>query len=202
RRLGAACPFRWHFADCRPARDSHGLAGATEPWWPAGRAGRRTRATAGAVCADPGWCATSGAQRCELRAHAGRNPVRGLFGRLYVMTLRWAAHRRAPWLLACLSFAESSFFPIPPDVMLAPMVLAKPKRAWALAALTTVASVLGGLFGYLLGHYALEFVLPLLERFQYMEHYNLAQSWFERWGFWIILVFGGFSPIPYKLFTI
>lgn len=128
--------------------------------------------------------------------------MRGLFGRLYVMTLRWAAHRRAPWLLACLSFAESSFFPIPPDVMLAPMVLAKPKRAWALAALTTVASVLGGLFGYLLGHYALEFVLPLLERFQYMEHYNLAQSWFERWGFWIILVFGGFSPIPYKLFTI
>lgn len=128
--------------------------------------------------------------------------MRGLFGRLYVMTLRWAAHRRATWLLAALSFAESSFFPIPPDVMLAPMVLARPRRAWLLAAITTVASVIGGLFGYLLGHYALEFVLPLLERLNYMDHYHLARSWFERWGFWIILVFGGFSPIPYKLFTI
>lgn len=86
--------------------------------------------------------------------------------------------------------------------MLAPMVLAKPKRAWVLAAITTIASVLGGLVGYLLGHYALEFVLPVLERLHYMDHYHLAQSWFERWGFWIILVFGGFSPIPYKLFTI
>lgn len=128
--------------------------------------------------------------------------MRGLFGRLYVMTLRWAAHRRATWLLAFLSFTESSFFPIPPDVMLAPMVLAKPKRAWVLATITTVASVLGGLFGYLLGHYALELVLPMLERLHYMDHYHQAQSWFERWGFWIILVFGGFSPIPYKLFTI
>lgn len=125
----------------------------------------------------------------------------GLFGRLYDIVLRWAAHKRATWLLGILSFTESSFFPIPPDVMLAPMVLAGPRRAWLLATITTVASVVGGLFGYLLGHFALEFVLPLLERLNYLDYYHLAQSWFERWGFWIILV-AGFSPIPYKLFTI
>lgn len=125
----------------------------------------------------------------------------GLFGRLYDMVLRWAAHRRAPWLLGAMSFAESSFFPIPPDVMLAPMVLARPRQAWVLAAITTVMSVLGGLFGYLIGYFALELVLPLLERLDYMHHYELAHAWFERWGFWVMLV-AGFSPIPYKLFTV
>src|SRR5690606_34791017 len=101
------------------------------------------------------------------------------------MVLGWAAHRRAPWLLGAMSFAESSFFPIPPDVMLAPMVLARPRRAWGLAAITTVASVLGGLFGYLIGYFALELVLPLLERLDYMHQYELAHAWFERWGFWV-----------------
>lgn len=127
--------------------------------------------------------------------------MKGLFGRLYDMVLRWAAHRRATWILGLLSFAESSFFPIPPDVMLAPMVMARPRRAWLLATITTVASVAGGLFGYLLGHFALELILPLMERFHYLEHYYLAQSWFERWGFWIIVI-AGFSPVPYKLSTI
>lgn len=127
--------------------------------------------------------------------------MKGLFGRLYDMVLGWAAHRRAPWLLGLLSFAESSFFPIPPDVMLAPMALARPQKAWLLATITTLTSVAGGLFGYLLGYFALELVLPLLERLGYMEHYHLARAWFERRGFWIVLI-AGFSPIPYKLFTI
>lgn len=127
--------------------------------------------------------------------------MKGLFGRLYDMVLRWAAHRRATWILGLLSFAESSFFPVPPDVMLAPMVMARPRRAWLLATITTLTSVAGGLLGYLLGYYALELILPLLERLNYTEHYYLAQSWFERWGFWIVLI-AGFSPIPYKLFTI
>lgn len=125
----------------------------------------------------------------------------GLFGRLYDMTLRWAAHRRAPWFLGALSFAESSFFPIPPDVMLAPMVLARPRRAWVLALLTTIASVAGGVFGYAIGYFALELVLPLLERLNYMDKYQIAATWFEQWGFWVVLV-AGFSPIPYKVFTI
>lgn len=125
----------------------------------------------------------------------------GMFGRMYDMTLRWAAHRRAPWLLALLAFAESSFFPIPPDVMLAPMSLAKPRRAFWFATITTVASVLGGLFGYAIGYFALEAVMPLIERGGYVGAYEQAHAWFERYGFWVVLV-AGFSPIPYKVFTV
>lgn len=125
----------------------------------------------------------------------------GLFGRLYVMMLRWSAHPRAPWYLGALSFAESSFFPIPPDVMLAPMALARPDRALFFALLTTVTSVLGGLAGYAIGHFALELIEPLLHQFGYWDGYQAARGWFDRWGFWMVLI-AGFSPIPYKVFTI
>jgi len=124
-----------------------------------------------------------------------------LFGPLYDWTLRCAAHRHAPWFLGGLSFAESSFFPIPPDVMLAPMVLARPERAWRLAAITTVASVLGGVAGYFIGVFALEAVAPLLADAGYADAYETARSWFAAWGFWV-MVLAGFSPIPYKVFTI
>ena len=124
-----------------------------------------------------------------------------LFGPLYDWTLRCAAHRHAPWFLGGLSFAESSFFPIPPDVMLAPMVLARPERAWRLAAITTVASVVGGLAGYFIGVFALEAVAPLLADAGYADAYETARSWFAAWGFWV-MVLAGFSPIPYKVFTI
>ena len=124
-----------------------------------------------------------------------------LFGPLYDWTLRCAAHRHAPWFLGGLSFAESSFFPIPPDVMLAPMVLARPERAWRLAAITTVASVLGGVAGYFIGVFALEAVAPLLADAGYIDAYETARSWFATWGFWV-MVLAGFSPIPYKVFTI
>ncbi len=115
--------------------------------------------------------------------------------------MRWAAHRHAQWYLAGLSFAESSFFPIPPDVMLAPMALANTKKAWRYALITTVFSVLGGLAGYAIGMFAFDLVRPVLEKAGYMDNYNLAVSWFEQWGVWVIFV-AGFSPIPYKLFTI
>jgi len=124
-----------------------------------------------------------------------------LFGPLYDWTLRCAAHRHAPWFLGGLSFAESSFFPIPPDVMLAPMVLARPERAWRLAGITTVASVLGGVAGYFIGVFALEAVAPLLADAGYIDAYETARSWFAAWGFWV-MVLAGFSPIPYKVFTI
>jgi membrane protein YqaA with SNARE-associated domain len=113
----------------------------------------------------------------------------------------WATHRHAPWYLGALSFAESSFFPIPPDVMLAPMSLAQPARAWYFAALTTATSVLGGLFGYLIGVLAIEAVLPLITQAGYGEAYRQVVDWFGAWGFWAIFM-AGFSPIPYKLFTI
>ena len=125
-----------------------------------------------------------------------------LFGTLYDKVLAWARHRHAPWYLGGMSVAESSFFPIPPDVMLAPMVLARPERAWFFAGLTTVASVIGGLIGYMLGMFAFQMVEPLLHRFGYWDAYLLAREWFDRWGFWVIVFIGGFSPVPYKIFTI
>lgn len=124
-----------------------------------------------------------------------------LFSALYDRVMSWAAHRHAPRYLAGLSFAESSFFPIPPDVMLAPMSLAKPDKAWSYALLTTLASVLGGVLGYLIGLLAFDLVEPLLHQWGYYDKYLLAREWFDKWGFWAVLL-AGFSPIPYKVFTI
>lgn len=124
-----------------------------------------------------------------------------IFSPLYNKVLAWAAHRHAPWYLGILSFAESSFFPIPPDVMLAPMSLARPERAWRYALLTTLTSVAGGLFGYAIGYFALEAVEGLLHDWGYWEKYLHVRAWFDEWGFLAIFV-AGFSPIPYKLFTI
>ena len=124
-----------------------------------------------------------------------------LFGPLYDRVLSWSGHPHAPWYLAGLSFAESSFFPIPPDVMLAPMTLARPARWHRLAFLTTITSVLGGLAGYAIGYFALDLIEPWLRSSAYWDGYVEVQGWFETWGFWAVLV-AGFSPIPYKLFTI
>ena len=115
--------------------------------------------------------------------------------------MRWAAHRHAQWYLVGLSFAESSFFPVPPDVMLAPMALADNKKAWRYAAMTTVASVVGGMFGYLIGWLAFEAIEPWVVNAGYGDKYQLAVEWFWEWGVWTILI-AGFSPIPYKIFTI
>lgn len=124
-----------------------------------------------------------------------------IFAPVYDRVLDWARHRRAPWYLAGLSFAESSFFPVPPDVMLVPMVLAQPERAWRMALLTTAASVAGGLLGYLIGMFAFELVSPVLRDLGYWEAYQQARAWFEHWGVWVVFL-AGFSPIPYKVFTI
>lgn len=124
-----------------------------------------------------------------------------VFAPLYDRALVWSAHPRAPWYLGAMSFAESSFFPVPPDVMLAPMTLARPERWWRLALLTTLASVAGGLFGYAIGYFALEAVTPLLQRAGWWDGYLRASALFEEWGVWIV-VLAGFSPIPYKVFTI
>ena len=124
-----------------------------------------------------------------------------LFGPFYDRVLKLAAHRHAERWLAVLSFAESSFFPVPPDVLLAPMTLARPKRGWWLAALTTLASVVGGLFGYLIGWFAFDAIEPWIVELGYAGAYARATDWFGRFGFWAVLV-AGFSPIPYKVFTI
>jgi membrane protein YqaA with SNARE-associated domain len=124
-----------------------------------------------------------------------------LFGPLYDRVLAWSKHRHAERYLMALSFAESSFFPIPPDVMLAPMTLARPERGWRLAALTTLTSVIGGVAGYLIGWFAFDMIEPALVELDYMPAYETATLWFDRWGFWAVLV-AGFSPVPYKVFTI
>lgn len=124
-----------------------------------------------------------------------------LFGPLYDRCIRWARHRHAVRYLAALSAAEAIVFPIPPDVMLIPMALAQPRRwAW-IATVCTVSSVLGGLVGYLLGHFALELVMPLIERAGQAETFAEVQTLFARYGFWIVLV-AGFTPIPFKVFTV
>jgi len=124
-----------------------------------------------------------------------------IFSRLYERVLRWSQHRHATYYLAALSFAESSFFPIPPDVMLAPMTLARPRLGFRLALITTIASVLGGAAGYLIGLWAIDVALPLIEATGYLPAYERAQDWFDRYGFYAVLA-AGFSPIPYKVFTI
>ncbi|WP_334153644.1 YqaA family protein [Tepidimonas sp.] len=124
-----------------------------------------------------------------------------LFAPLYDRALQWARHPRAPRYLGALSFAESSFFPVPPDVMLAPMALAQPQRAWSLAWLTTWTSVLGGLAGYLIGWLAFAALEPWLRASSYWPAYQQAVAWFEAWGAWAVFV-AGFSPIPYKVFTL
>lgn len=124
-----------------------------------------------------------------------------LFSPLYKKMITWSKHPHAPIYLGTLSFAESSFFPIPPDVMLAPMALAKPEKAWYYAALTTITSVLGGLFGYFLGLCFFSLVYQLISHLGYEAAYHTVEGWFERWGFWIMF-FAGFAFIPYKLFTI
>lgn len=124
-----------------------------------------------------------------------------LFGPLYDRVLGWSAHPRAEKILAILSFAESSFFPVPPDVMLAPMCLARLDRAWRYAAVTTVASLLGGIFGYAIGFFMFESLEPWLRDSDYWGAYETGRRWFDEWGVWAVFL-AGFSPIPYKIFTI
>jgi len=131
-------------------------------------------------------------------------PVEGcpVIRALYDWTMRLAAHRRAPWTLAAVSFAESSFFPIPPDVMLVPMVLANRQRAWYLALLCTLASALGGLFGYFIGYALFEAVAqPILAAYGYLQKFDEFQGLYNEWGAWIVFM-AGFTPFPYKVITI
>ena len=137
----------------------------------------------------------------EFCAPFGRCALTLIFSSLYSRVMRWVQHPRASWYLGLLSFAESSFFPVPPDVMLAPMALARPQQAWRFALLTTAASVAGGLFGYLIGLWLFELIEPLLHQAGYWDAYLKVRAWFDVWGFWAVFV-AGFSPIPYKVFTI
>ncbi|WP_373017130.1 YqaA family protein [Thiomicrorhabdus sp.] len=124
-----------------------------------------------------------------------------LFSTLYDKTLIWAKHPKAPWYLGGMSFAESSFFPIPPDVMLMPMALAKPQKAFHYAWITTIFSLLGGLLGYAIGFWLLEAIWPTIQTLGYEARYHQVEEFFNEYGVWVVFA-AGFSPIPYKLFTV
>lgn len=122
--------------------------------------------------------------------------------RLYDWTMRLAEGPRALWSLAAVSFAESSFFPIPPDVVVVPMVLARPKQAWLIATICTLASVAGGVFGYFIGYYAMESIGHwLIELYGMQAKATEFHDSYAEWGLWVIMI-KGFTPLPYKLATI
>ena len=124
-----------------------------------------------------------------------------LFSPIYETVLVWSRHRHAERYLAAMSFAESSFFPIPVDVMLAPMVLAARHRWMRLATVATLFSVLGGLAGYAIGYALFDAIEPWLRESHYWGAYETSRRWFDDYGVWVVFV-AGFSPIPYKVFTI
>lgn len=122
--------------------------------------------------------------------------------RLYEWTMRLAAGPNAIWALAVVSFVESSVFPIPPDVLMIPMVLAAPHRAWWIATVATVSSVLGGYLGYAIGYFFFESLgQPILEFYHAMDKYQAIKETFDAWGAWFIII-KGMTPIPYKFVTI
>ena len=122
--------------------------------------------------------------------------------RLYDWTMALAARPNALPALGVVSFIESSFFPIPPDVMVLPMVLAKPQRAWTIALVATVTSVLGGILGYAIGYYLFETVgLWVIDLYGYRDGFEAFRHAYAEWGLWIILI-KGMTPIPYKIVTI
>lgn len=121
---------------------------------------------------------------------------------LYDWTMRLAASPQAERALAAVAFLESSVFPIPPDAMIVPMVLARPERAWRIAAVATVASVLGGLLGYAIGYFLYETLGRwIIEFYGLTEKAHQFKLAYAEWGLWIVLV-AGLTPIPYKVITI
>jgi len=130
-----------------------------------------------------------------------------IFGPLYARTLGWARHRRAPLFLTLLSFAEAVFFPIVPEVMLAPMCLSQPRRGFWFASLSLAGSLVGAVLGYLLGHYAYELIKPLFEALGWIGKIEAQVSHLREiavqspWKVFWLLVIAGFTPIPLKFFT-
>ena len=133
---------------------------------------------------------------------AGVPQGRAMLHRLYQRVLALAAGPYAPAWLFAIAFAEASFFPIPPDVLLIPMALARPDRAWRYAAICTIGSVIGGAFGYLIGYALFDLLAtPLLHAYHYEAAFERFRQAYAEWGLWVILI-KGLTPIPYKIVTI
>ena len=129
-----------------------------------------------------------------------------MFTQLYNKCLQLAGHKNANYFLGAVSFLESSFFPIPPDVMIAPMAIAKKREFLKIFLIATIFSVLGGIFGYIIGAYFFDFAMSIVEFYNYQQKAtNIKEALAEGTGFytWLVILFlAGFTPLPYKVFTI
>lgn len=140
----------------------------------------------------------------DASSAVGQSDVKGpgWLRALYLWTLRQAASPYALWILALVAFVESSIFPIPPDILLIPMVLAMRSRAWLLGGICTVASVTGGMAGYGIGAFLYDSLgQPILEFYGKLEKFQSFQALYNEWGAWIVML-GGLTPFPYKVITI
>ena len=134
----------------------------------------------------------------EFQARKGQIMIKGL----YNWTMGLAAHPRAIWALAVIAFIEASFFPIPPDVLMIPLILAQPKKAWWIATVALAASVLGGLFGYAIGAFFYDSIgAPILEALGKADSMAEFSTRFNDQGFWAVLI-AGITPFPFKVITI
>jgi membrane protein YqaA with SNARE-associated domain len=125
-----------------------------------------------------------------------------IFSPLYGKVMLWSKHKNAPFYLYLSAFLESIFWPVPVDIMLAPMALAKRSLAWRFALGATIFSVLGGAVGYYLGNALYDpIVMPMIEFMNYQGKMEIAQAWFTKWGVMIIFI-ASFTPIPFKVFTV
>ena len=125
-----------------------------------------------------------------------------VFAALYDRVIGWSRHRHAPWYLCAVSAMESSFFPVPTAFMLAPMCLAARDKAWWYAVITTISSVAGGIIGYLIGMFFFDALgEQIIDFYDARDKFEQAVAWFAEYGVWVVFI-AGFSPIPYKLFTI
>ncbi len=130
-----------------------------------------------------------------------------LFGPLYDRAISWSRHPRAPLYLVMLSVFEAVFFPVMPEVMLAPMCLSQPRRGFWFAFISLLGSLVGAVIGYVLGHFAFEALRPALESMGWLEHIDKQVTWLREiavqspWKAFWLLVLAGFAPIPLKFFT-
>jgi len=128
--------------------------------------------------------------------------AKNMFQKLYRWTLSLAESQHAPWALGAIAFAESSFFPVPPDAILIPMSLARPKRAWVYALICTVGSVAGAMLGYAIGAFLFETVGKwLINLYGYGARVDQLRLLYAQWG-WAVILLKGFTPIPFKIVTI
>lgn len=125
-----------------------------------------------------------------------------IFSKLYQKALDWAQSKYAIYWLSVISFIESFILPYPPpDVLLAPMAFTRPNKAYQFALICTILSVLGGVVGYFLGALLIDAIHPLLVKLHYVDKLETVKEWFSEYGIWIVAI-AGFSPMPYKIFTI